>query len=426
MKKLLIPTILAILTSCYIFPFSLTFLPFSWNVKILLAAFGIAVFGIKCIQNHSIYISKQIIYSSLFAFAFSIWCLFCITINKTDDTTYVDYWTSFFTWIFGAYGLYVLMKSYHEKVDLARVIKYITIVGVGQCAIALMIDNIPFFERVVKAIVAQGYDFYERDGRLYGIGCALDPAGVRFSVFLALIAHEIAKNSRIINNQRSLITYLIAFIIITVIGSMISRTTIVGAALGLLYLAVSYVSVQRGGYIPIHHLRLYGIFVVVMSLAVVIGTFLYNTNDIFHSYLRFGFEGFFNWAETGEFTTTSTNKLETMWVWPTDMHTWIYGSGRYGVFEWGSDIGYCLFTLYCGLPGLIIYSVYFIYNHLSLNRKFKNFFFLSLLLIAITFIVWSKVATDIFFIDALLFCIDGDKGIEEPESEEELATEITA
>lgn len=207
---------------------------------------------------------------------------------------------------------------------------------------------------------------------------------------------------------------------------MISRTTIVGTALGLFYMLISYFSIKRGGYIEKRQIRYYSILIGLFSIAILTSIYLYNTSPIFHENLRFGFENFFNWAETGEFRSGSTDILQTMWIWPEDTRTWWIGTGLYGVFVWGTDIGYCLFTLYCGIPGLIIFSVFFIYNHLSLNRKFKNFFFLSLLLIAITFIVWSKVATDIFFIDALLFCIDGDKGIEEPESEEELATEITA
>jgi uncharacterized membrane protein len=83
------------------------------------------------------------------------------------------------------------------------------------------------------------------------------------------------------------------------------------------------------------------------------------------------------------------------------------------VFENDTDIGYCNFTFYCGLIGVVIFSLFFIYCHLSLNRKFKQFWITSLLLTALTFIFWCKVTTDIFFIDALLFCIPGDKDEEE-------------
>ena len=80
-----------------------------------------------------------------------------------------------------------------------------------------------------------------------------------------------------------------------------------------------------------------------------VSAILYNSSPAFHEDLRFGFEGFFNWIETGSFTTVSTTELQTMWIWPTTPQGWIIGEGRVGVFETGSDIGYCNYILYCGL-----------------------------------------------------------------------------
>ena len=132
------------------------------------------------------------------------------------------------------------------------------------------------------------------------------------------------------------------------------------------------------------------------------------TSDTFHGYLRFGFEAFFNWVETGEFRTHSTDILKSMWVWPESVEEWLIGRGTFGVFENNTDIGYCNFTLYCGAIGMLLFSLFFIYCHLVQSRKFRHFEIISWMLIALTFIVWMKIATDIFFIDALLFCIVGD------------------
>ena len=41
-------------------------------------------------------------------------------------------------------------------------------------------------------------------------------------------------------------------------------------------------------------------------------------------------------------------------------------------------------------------------------NKYREFGIVACLLTALTFIVWIKVTTDIFFIDALLFCAVGD------------------
>jgi hypothetical protein len=91
-----------------------------------------------------------------------------------------------------------------------------------------------------------------------------------------------------------------------------------------------------------------------------------------------------------------------MWIWPSDSRTWAIGTGIFGDFAFGTDIGYCRFTLYCGLIGLVLFSIFFIYNGLSVVSYFPDARFLSNLLIALTFIVWLKVATDIFFAYALL------------------------
>ena len=101
--------------------------------------------------------------------------------------------------------------------------------------------------------------------------------------------------------------------------------------------------------------------------------------------------------------------MQKMWIWPEDFRTWMIGRGTFADYINNTDIGYCNFVFYCGVIGLLIFSAYFLYCHLSLNRKFRNFLICSLLLVALTFIVWAKVATDIFYIDALLFCIAADE-----------------
>ena len=137
--------------------------------------------------------------------------------------------------------------------------------------------------------------------------------------------------------------------------------------------------------------------------------YFYRSSVTFQGYVRFGFEAFFNWVETGEFRTSSTDTLNTMWIWPADWKTWLIGRGTFGIYDNGTDIGYCNFVFYCGLVGMVIFSIYFLYGHLVLNRKFNNFLVPSLFLIVLTFTVWVKVTTDIFFLDAILLCAASEK-----------------
>ena len=156
---------------------------------------------------------------------------------------------------------------------------------------------------------------------MFGIGCALDVAGVRFSAILLLVAHQIATNAQAGEKSLTIITLLSAFLIITVVGAMISRTTVVGAALGLAYMAVANLKISRGGYVSSRQVRIFLVAVVILIVGGALAVYLYQSSQVFYENVRFGFEGFFNWVETGEFRTGSTDHLQTMWVWPTGKST---------------------------------------------------------------------------------------------------------
>lgn len=409
MKKLLTGVFCAVVVDAYIWDFVLRIFPVV-NSKMVLAVIGLLFFLYEGFEKHEAQLSRRVFLSAILAFLFSFWCYIAITLNNTNEMAYVTYFMSFATWVGGAYGVYSILKRIHGTVDLMMITRYIAIVCVFQCFIALAIDNIPAVKSLVQSVFYAGYSFYEQVGRLYGIGCALDSAGVRFSAIQVLIAHQLVVEERVRSSVRRSSFLFISFLIITVIGSMISRTTIVGAGLGLAYLLIGNLRMERGGNVSRLQVMLSMLLFVIIASAVGLSVYLYNASNFFHEQLRFGFEGFFNWVETGEFRTNSTDILmNVMWRWPTDSRGWLIGYGRYGVMSWGTDIGYCNFVLYSGIVGLVLFSIYFLYNHLSLISKFRRFAIAALLLCTVTFVVWAKVATDIFLIDALLFCIDGDK-----------------
>ena len=412
MWKIIKVLILTVVVSFYLFPFSFPFLPNAINSKILVAVFGIVAFTYDSIRRHGMYFSEPTLFSGLMAAIFSVWCLFCITLANTYTTDYADYLISYLTWMFGAYGVFSILRLSYEKVDLEILVRYLALVGVFQCVLAVMIDNLSIVERLVDYVFADA-GYYREHDRMYGLGAALDPAGVRFSVILIMIAHQFSTCPNVRNSSLYQATDLIAFAIITIIGAVISRTTVVGAGLGMAYIVITLIRMRKGGFITTRMVQAFFWFFVVMAGIIGAAIYFYRVSDTFQGYLRFGFEAFFNWVETGEFTTSSTDILETMWVWPTDTRTWLIGRGVFGVFETDSDIGYCNFIALCGLIGMVIFSIFFLYCHIVQNRKFRMFGLTSILLIALTFIIWMKVATDIFFIDALLFCIVGDYDLEE-------------
>lgn len=421
LKRIIVGLVLTLAVSFYFFPFSFPFLPQSINTKVLMAAFGLLAFGYDSIRSRALYFSEPVLFATLLAAVFSVWCLFTVTISDTFNTEYAHYLVSFFTWMAGAYGVYAFLRFKYETVDVEVLTRFLALVGVFQCVSAVLIDNFEVIENLVDKIMYQENNYYKTHDRMYGLGAALDPAGVRFSVILVMIAHQFSTNHNVRSNSLYQAADLIAFAIITIIGAVISRTTILGSGMGMLYIIIALFRMRKGGFVTTRMVRGFFWFFIVMAGIILATIYFYRSSNTFQGYLRFGFEAFFNWVETGEFSTSSTDILDTMWVWPTDTRTWLLGRGTFGVFENNSDIGYCNFILYCGLIGMAIYSFFFLYCHIVQNRKFKEFGIPSLMLVAITFIVWVKVTTDIFFIDALLFCIVGDF---EDEQEDADATKV--
>ena len=394
------------MVSLYLFPFSFVFFPEGVNTKMIIAVLGIGFFSFVRIMERRLSISNTVLVSAILAVVFSVWCLFSIAENATSDTTYSRYWLSFATWMGGAYAICSLIREMTGKLDLEQLTFYLTLVCILQCIMALVIDSNPSFAAFVNRYVEQDQDFIKEIRRLYGIGASLDTAGVRFSVVLTLIGHQLSRRGQASRSVPLSVFYFLSFALIVVVGSIIARTTWVGAIAGILYMSLYNLHTDKGvmeGRQVFFWLLLLGVVLVTVSIS----TYLYYHNPGFRQNLRFGFEGFFNWAETGVFRTDSTDKLNRiMWVWPKDTRSWIIGTGLFDNWVYGTDIGYCRFTLYCGLVGMVLFSIFFIYNGIAISIRMENVALLSVFLIALTFIIWFKVSTDIFFIYALLFCLE--------------------
>ncbi|OPC61530.1 hypothetical protein [Elizabethkingia occulta] len=405
MLRLIPYLLIGVLTSFYFFPISFTFLPESVNTKMILAVIGIIFAVYRWIKEENIKINKGLLIAIGIAIIFSLICFISTDINYTNDYSYASYIVSFSVWLGGAYAICAFIRAVHGYVDFKIVTLYLAGVAFTQCILAMMIDNIPVFQHLVDSIVMQGQEFFQEVDRLYGIGAALDPAGVRFSLILVMIAGLLANDEDIRQNNMAIAMLLIAFFTIAVVGNAISRTTILGVASGIIYFVISSGLFRL--LVKYDSVRLGVLFGGLLLVAIVVSVYLYNSNTSFYNYMRFAFEGFFNWVEKGEWSTSSTEKLNReMWIWPNDQRTWLIGSGLFDSFIYGTDIGYCRFILYCGLIGFSVFAFLFVYLGLFFFSKVPRYGLMFLIFIAMTFVIWIKVATDIFPVYALFFCLD--------------------
>lgn len=436
-KKWIGALMVMLICSMYFFPFIFTAFP-SQNTKNLIGALGIVFIFMTFVYKRSFTLTKDILILFLLGASVSIVSYISITYNQTPDYSYVSFIRSMAIWFCGAYVVCVLIWMVHRRIDVELIMHYLVIVCLFQCAMTMMITYIPSVKTFVNAHIEQGQDLLDELGRLYGIGASLDVAGSRFSAVLVGMAVIIEKNKEKWTRS-TMILYVLAFVIITVIGNMIARTTLVGVAVALSYLLFKvFISLMRRE--ASLQGRMISSWIIVIALTVPLGVTLYNTSEEFNDMMRFGFEAFFKLFESGEFETDSTSKLQSMIVWPEDVKTWIIGDGYFENsrndinylgnstvrgFYMGTDIGYLRFIFYFGVIGLLAISLVVIHSALIGTKYFpeyKNVFLLGAL---INFIVWMKVSTDILlFLYIFVAATIVEKEFMDDEEEEEKTEQL--
>ena len=405
-----------IITSFYFFPFCFTFLP-SVNTKMAMAAFGLVLLGVQLGKARNSVLNKNIFILSIFAAIVSLIGLISITYNETPDYTYASYIVSMWVWLGGAYVAVSLMRKVHGYASVKLVCNYLIAICVFQCTIALLIDSYPLVKGVVDGFLAgEGY-MGKNESRLYGIGCALDVAGSRFAVVLIMIAYiTTLKDDEVA--RKYIWLYIAAFLYITVVGNMMARTTIMGVGLALLYW------IGKSGLFSLRinseYKYIWSRLGALLLIAIPFMVYLYDTNPVFKEDIRFAFEGFFSLAEKGEWDVHSNNRLMDMYVFPDNFKTWLIGDGYFdgpsltdpyyvgptmtGFYKW-TDVGYLRFIFYFGVIGLVAFILYFFKCAQVCVSRFKREALMFWLILLANYILWFKVATDIFIVFALFLCV---------------------
>lgn len=413
LKRILLVSIGVVALSLYYFPVTFAVFPVN-NTKNLMAAVGAVLAVVEFARNRRQFMDKDFLNIAILAMLVSLAGLLSITYNNTPDYNYTDYIISFVLWTSSAYFAVSVIKWMHGRLSVNIVCNYLILLCVLQCVSVLLIDTYPAVKDFALSNLGELAGI-EKIERKYGFGPFLDVAGIRFGAVLLAIAHLLT-NNKVTVNAKSVAAYIVAFIFILVVGSMVGRTTSVGGGLALLYLAWHY----RADLFSPSNRKYVFLFLSIAVLGYFVVVYLYNHNAAFYENVRFAFEGFFNWWERGEWTTTSTERWKTMFIWPDNTKTWLIGDGYFDApsktnpyyvgpaythyYKW-TDIGYLRFIFYFGLLGLSLFSIYFCKVAATCASRFKTHRALFLLVLLFNFVVWFKVSTDIYIFFALFLCI---------------------
>jgi len=423
-----------IVTSLYLFPFELIVLK-GVNSKMVLALLGGILFFLKLVQERTVSVNKRVFLLFICGCLVSLVGVFSAVYNNTPDYAYATYLVSMLVWMSGAYFVCRVIRLAHEECNLRVLCNYMIAVCVIQCILALYIDLSPWFKHLVDEYIEQGQDFLngKKVKRLYGIGASLDVAGSRFAAVLTVVMYQLItpwKGKRCYHY----LLYMLAFILIGLLGNMIARTTLIGLVLALGYLA--WVTFKYLKNLGVQNLYVWRWLIPVLILSLPLIVYSYQTNQTIHKNVRFGFEGFFSLAEKGRWEVSSNDRLKTMYVFPESLKTWVVGDGYFsnpsntdpnfigqktGGYYMGTDVGYLRFIFYFGLLGLTVFSFFFIAFGVSCIHKHPDYKALFIMVLAVNFVVWMKVSTDIFLILALLFSASEKIAVGEKTENKEIA-----
>lgn len=411
--------LLVILTSLFFFPFNTSLLP-AVNTKMFLAAIGLILFAYNGSRKQNAEVGVTFAKVSAWAFLVSLAGFISILINDSGDYTYASYIVSAWVWMGGAYTVVKCIEAVYGRVTLRMLTNMLIVVCVCQCILSQVIhSNASFASWVDSFMVSTGF-MGKNESRLYGIGCALDVAGLKFCVVLILLAYFAMHPSRKINVYLETLLYVGAFSIISVFGSMIARTTSIGVVIVLLYWIITSLY-KCGNNSQGEYKCFWQVSLTSLVLLIPLTIYFYRTNAVFYENLRFGFEGFFSLVETGEWNVRSNNQLESMFVWPDNIKTWLIGDGYFNNplksnpyyigpastdYYMGTDVGYCRFVFYFGLVGLSVFCLYFINCAKSCSDNMPRYKIIFWLILLMNLIGWYKVSSDIFPIFALLLLLD--------------------
>ena len=417
MLKYLGVVLSAIFVDFYLFPLAVVSLGGA-NTKMLMAAIGVILVLLDGARHKNDFLNNTFIYLTVWAVMVSLCGLTSMVINNTTDTTYATYVISMWVWIFAAFVVVKFIYTIHGHINIKLLANYLTGVCTFQCLWAIGLEYNSSFQAFISTHnffgLAIYYDMGD-SGRMQGLGCAVDPAGIRFAACLIILGYVTINRtlSKYFKLETSI--YLISFVIITIIGNMISRTTSIGTILVILYWL--WISIFKCGKTRDTLKQVWYTLLICLVISLPILIYYYDVDSHFRENLRFGFEGFFSLVEQGSWKVSSNERLKEMIVWPDNLRTWIIGDGYFSNpskgkdpyyigeiffgFYKNTDIGYIRFIYYFGVIGLLLFIGFFIYATKSCISKFPKDKLLFISLLILNFIIWSKVSTDIFTIFAL-------------------------
>lgn len=362
-----------LVTFFYIYSVNFQFIPV--GTRVILGVAGFCLFFLSTVSGRKIHCHKQYCYMIFSLIILVPVSLVSVSYNATSDYEFLRYVISILVINFAAYFVFFIFNRYSSKPNFSSLVDVIINIVAIQSVISVFMFLFPWLGTFLLSLQNLSIGDIQKlnqvnEFRLIGFGTFFFGAGVihGFSLILASMRFR-----EIINADKDSVFILSCkFFLILAIGLMMSRTTIVGACIGLFYIAFSgefnRINTQR----ILKKIKFFSSFIfIILSFLLVLKTvpgFWKTIEPIFD----FVFEMAINYIDNNNAESESTNHLLTMYVFPENLKTWLIGDGIWnlpnGSYYMDSDVGYVRLIFYFGILGL---TLYFLYHAILISISFE-------------------------------------------------------
>lgn len=355
-----------ILLFLFIFNIALIFLPNGIRTRMLLG-----LCGMKDITY--LFSNKYVMSAMLLNLYYIILSMFTMAVNSTNDYWFIQYAVLNMVYCLAALSFGKILS---RLISIDSLILYIIY--------AILFNNIIAFGGFINESIYNiiygiqhpivSFSIQESNVRALGFGIGnffkgggISGLGIIFAVYLYIRK----KISGI------LCTSLVLTLFIT--GSFLARTTIVGF-IGLLLL----INKENNSIL----LKRFWFLILIAVIALIVIVTVSNTGLI---NAEWAFNPILNFIRNGDFENNSLSHLESMYIFPQTIKTWIIGDGLFensdGTYYMHTDVGY-LRIIYYG--GLLLLSIFIIYQYVLVKivgKIFKNHIEMKLLYVIFLYVL---------------------------------------
>lgn len=338
----------------YIFPFR----AFGFDPRMLVFILYLLLFYSNT-NFTKIRIYKGYIKSLLLPISVGVFSLFTLFVNSTSDLSFVIYPLQIAYLLVLSYAVFSIIRYLFQKVDfqLISVLFILTLLVAG--LISILMFAIPSFNDFMFNL--QGIDTDSvvikmyLGKRLIGLGCFYFGGGLIFGLGLILVM-----SLYILTRKQSVkLLLIIIYVLLFIMGNLIARTCLVGAAVSWLILFFNLFKRRIKKTVFDSFVFLVSFLTIISLSLVTIYMLSPQLQEEYGMIVDFGFEAFINYAEEGTLETASSEGLKTHYRWPESIKTYLIGDGRFigddgEGYYMGTDVGYIRLIYSFGVFGLLL------------------------------------------------------------------------